>query len=478
MLKKGFRIIGKSNQIDANSEPLQQILNYSHSFSKVKAVLAAVLSFKHGSEAYTRAQEILFSMCTPSLKQVEGAKRLFKLEYGKDGEVYGNTRPCYQDGEYVSYKLRLLNAKSPVGKKLVQDSHIHIVTLLKQRAILMKKGIFLLHGNHGLKKLMAQCVTCRILRKQAIQAQLGPDGTMIQGRTVWEKVHMDLSGPFRIRLTRKVTSKVWVMGCTCSLTRFIQLQVIQNMKASSIMTGLQTCSANMGKNLPRLIYSDAAPNIHVLRSALPDDESEQMSHKEFQGLGLRLQREGAKIKRMVPYSQWTNGKMEKIFHLMNSTLKTWNVLNKGLPLLEFNFYISQAEIILNQRPLLLQELHHEQVVLTPNDLIYGHQLQEVAQSPSSHPLLSLYDNLIANTKVLRGLWVEAYLANMRNWSKWKFSDVTDLKEGDLLLIPDREGTSLGYGILTQKISDRTLELKVIYKMPQTDKNEKNSKTCP
>ena len=109
----------------------------------------------------------------------------------------------------------------------------------------------------------------------------------------------------------------------------------------------------MGKNLPRLIYSDAAPNIQVLRSALPDDDSEQMSRKEFQGLGLRLQREGAKIKKMVPYSQWTNGKMEKIFHLMKSILKTWNVLNEGLPLLDFNFYISQAENILNQRPLLL-----------------------------------------------------------------------------------------------------------------------------
>ena len=254
MLKKGFRIIGKSNQIDANSEPLQQILNYSHSFSKVKYVLGAVLSFKYGSEAYNRAQEILFSMCTRSLKQIEGAERLFKLKYGKDGEVYGNTRPCYQDGEYVSYKLRLLDAKSPVGKKLVQDSHVHIVTLLKQRAILMKKGIFLLHGNHGLKKLMARCITCRILRKQAIQATLGPDGTMIQGRAVCEKVHMDLSGPFRIRLIRNVTSKVWVMGCTCSLTGFVKLQVIQNMKASSIMAGLQTCSANMGKHLPRLIY--------------------------------------------------------------------------------------------------------------------------------------------------------------------------------------------------------------------------------
>ena len=99
MLKKGFRIIGKSTQIDAKSEPIQKILNYSYSFSKVKAVLRAVLSFKYGSEAYNRAQEILFSMCTPSLKQIEGAKRLFKLEYGKDEEVYGITRPCYQDGE-------------------------------------------------------------------------------------------------------------------------------------------------------------------------------------------------------------------------------------------------------------------------------------------------------------------------------------------------------------------------------------------
>ena len=97
MLKKGFRIIGKSTQIDANSDSLQQILNYSHSFSKVKAVLGAVLSFKYGAEASNRAQEILFSMCTPSLKQIEGAKRLFKLEYGKYGEIYGITRPCYQD---------------------------------------------------------------------------------------------------------------------------------------------------------------------------------------------------------------------------------------------------------------------------------------------------------------------------------------------------------------------------------------------
>ena len=235
------------------------------------------------------------------------------------------------------------------------------------------------------------------------------------------------------------------------------------------MTGLQTCSSNIGRNLPRLIYSDAAPNIHVLRSALPDDESEQMAHKEFQGLGIRLQKEGARIKRMVPYSQWTNGKMEKLFHLMKSILKTWNVLNKGLPLLDFNFYISQAETVMNQRPLLLQDLQQEMMVITPNDLIYGgNQLQKMTQSSSSHPLLSLYDNLIANTQVLRRLWVEAYMGHMRKWAKWKFNDVAEV--GDLLLIPDRAGSSLGYGILTQMITDRTLQLEVISKLPQTDKD--------
>ena len=114
-------------------------------------------------------------MCNPTLKQVEGAKRLFRLEFGKHGEVYGHTRPCYQDGQYLSYKLRLLDAKSPVGRKLIQDNHVHMVTLLKQKTLLMRKGIFLLHGNKGLKKLMVNCITCRILRKRALQAQLDPN---------------------------------------------------------------------------------------------------------------------------------------------------------------------------------------------------------------------------------------------------------------------------------------------------------------
>ena len=149
---------------------------------------------------------------------------------------------------------------------------------------------------------MANCITCRVLRKQALQAHLGPDTTMLQGKTVWERIHMDLSGPWRINFTWNVKQKVWILGCSCSLTRFVKLQVIQDMKASSIMAGLQTSSANMVKNLPREILSDAAFNINVLRSAL-DDESEQMSPKEFQGLDLRLQKEGTRIRRMVPYSQ-------------------------------------------------------------------------------------------------------------------------------------------------------------------------------
>ena len=87
---------------------------------------------------------------------------------------------------------------------------------------------------------------------------------------------------------------MWILGCSCSLTRFVKLQVIQDMKASSIMAGLQTSSASMGKNLPRELLSDAASNINVLRSTLPLDD-ELMTEKEFKGLDLRLQKEGTRI---------------------------------------------------------------------------------------------------------------------------------------------------------------------------------------
>ena len=82
MLKKGLRIIGKSSQVEGkrfDSEPFQKILGYSQSFRKVKNVLGAELFFKYGTEAYVKAQDLLFMMCTPTLKQVEGAKRLFRI---------------------------------------------------------------------------------------------------------------------------------------------------------------------------------------------------------------------------------------------------------------------------------------------------------------------------------------------------------------------------------------------------------------
>ena len=472
ILKKKFRIIGNHSHIEVESEPFQQVLSYSHSFRKVKNVLGAVLFLRYGLQAYDKAQEILFLMCNPSLKQIQGAKRQFKVEIGEHGEVFGHTRPCYKDGKCISYKLRLLNGKSPIGKKLVYDSHIHMVTLLKQKALLMRRGIFLLQGNKSLKSLMESCLTCRLLRKQALQAQLGPDSTMIQGKTVWERIHLDLSGPWKIRLTRNIKQKVWILGCSCSFTRFVKLQVIQDMTASSIMTGLKTGSAYMGKNLPREIVSDAAANVNIVRGAL-DEDLEQMSTKEFQGLHLRLQKEGTKIRKITPYSQWANGKQERLFGLMKKVFKSWNILRKAIPLLDFNFYVSQAEILLNQRPLLLQELGEEQIILTPNDLVYGHQLQEETRSPTSkHPLLDQYEILLTNTTTLRNLWMEAYVGKMRAWSKWKFNNTSDLQEGDLLLLPDRQTNHLGYGILVNKLSPRTLEIQVISKLPQVDRHNK------
>ena len=76
----------------------------------------------------------------------------------------------------------------------------------------------------------------------------------------------------------------------------------------------------MGRNLPKEIISDAAANLHILRQTV-NDEAEFMSPKEFNGLHIKLQKVGTQIKKAVPHSQWTNGKMERLFWLMKRTLK-------------------------------------------------------------------------------------------------------------------------------------------------------------
>lgn len=244
-------------------------------------------------------------------------------------------------------------------------------------------------------------------------------------------VGLDYLGPSGIK-----SGKVWVCLFTCSVTRAVHLETVEDCSAEAFLNTLKRFIATRGT--PKRIISDNGSNF--VRSA----KALRCLWESFQGSELQefMSVKGLSWSFNVPRASWWGGQFERLIRVVKECLKK-TLNNANLSLFGFMTLIKEIEAIVNSRPLTI----HPESPLLPERLTPGHFLSHGASlllpSGSIRVPGEREDQLSrlwkAREKLLSLFWTrwrDEYLLLLRSAHQRRNSGCSSLSIGDIVLIDE------------------------------------------
>lgn len=210
---------------------------------------------------------------------------------------------------------------------------------------------------------------------------------------------------------------------------------MNDLSAPVFLRSLRRLTARRGT--PSLINSDNAKTFKFAAKFL-DSLSKDPSVFSF------LQEKRIRWKFNLERSPWWGGYFERLVGSVKSCLKKV-IGNASLLIDELDTVLLEVEGVLNSRPLtyIYDEISYEP--LTPNHLIYGRRLCQLAsnlefnddlinENATSHTKRFWY--LVRKTNHFASRWKKEYLVDLREFHRSKATGEVHIQEGDVVLVKE------------------------------------------
>ena len=187
---------------------------------------------------------------------------------------------------------------------------------------------------------------------------------------------MDLAGHFNIRGTDNQVTKCWLAFFTCCSTRYISIEVMDNMSSECFLQAFRRHCAQL--QIPRIIWSDNATNFVKSAEVL----GEKLGNEFLTEVGERMNHKGVDWKRNIASAPWTGGHFERLIGVVKPILKRVcgrQILHRD----EFWTLSKEVQAICNERPYGIHPTSHkDRTVLTPNLVVFGRSLNPLPYGDS------------------------------------------------------------------------------------------------
>ena len=228
---------------------------------------------------------------------------------------------------------------------------------------------------------------------------------------------------------------------------------------------------NVGRPLPRLLWSDAASNFTPIakleNEKSPDIVNEMRKIFHSNGITFHIG---------TPASSHRQGLSESVVKLFKKALKRSNILNKTFTQNQWLYLVSKITKIINERPLSVEFLHENFHFLTPSLLLFGSQSRtfpaDLTENISTAKLFEKLSALDKELDLFLRMWEEEYFLTMRRWQKWKHANQL-LGVDDIVMIADKINSETllpTLGRVKEIISPRTFRLQYVKSSATLDKN--------
>ena len=280
------------------------------------------------------------------------------------------------------------------------------------------------------KRFLRRCNWCKRFGCKPLQSPapglLPTDRT--EGDLAFHVIGTDYAGPLGY-VERKKQKKAYILLFSCSVSRAIHLELLEDQTAEGFIRALKKFVARRGK--PRKIYSD---NAKTFKSAAKWLEKIVTGAK----LGDFLSGEEIHWQFNLSRAPWWGGQFERLIGLVKQSLyKTIGRAN--LSWNELQEVLLDLEITLNNRPLSYVEDDVEFPIITPNSLMFGNppqrSLEEDPSSIDDRELRRRVKHVQKCKQMLWNRWTNEYVRGLRErHNMLNKSKKLLLKEGDVVLI--------------------------------------------
>ena len=325
----------------------------------------------------------------------------------------------------------------PILLRSSVDSHITRLLIWEAHERVYHNGIeatlarirqkyWLYKGRKSVKDILRRCVICKKFQGRALLPPMSPDLPYYRVdymMSPFNTTGLDFAGPLYIRDSSS-KAKVYILLFTCSSSRAIHLELVQELSSASFINAFRRFGARRG--YPRIVVHDNA--------------------KTFTAVGTKLffATNAIKSKPILPLSPWWGGFYERLVRSVK--LPLLKVAGKALlSFEELNTVICEIEMIINCRPLVYTSEDDLRETLTPFHLMYGRDISKREYfGPSNGDFLCAdYSNRYRYLqKILNGCWnrfLRTYLQELRQhhiYRKDKTQSNVKLYKDDVVLLMD------------------------------------------
>ena len=394
----------------------------------------------------TAAEYYFFKKASDEIRQFLHPKKYEPITINKDGILFYNGRILPDNkativGRYTDVMLDLstttfcvpvIDRHSPVAFSIVSDVHWNseiarhtgVETTLRE---VMKKT-FVIDGRILVKMIKKSCHRCRILKKHAIEAAMGPvPNSSITIAPAFYHTQVDLSGPYKAFSPqhKRTTVKIWLTVYCCCVTSATYINIMDDCSTTAFLQSFNRFATRYG--FPSKVFCDEG-------TQLVKGTKDMLLN--FNDIKFRLHSEKRISMETCPVGAHNmHGKVERKIKEINASLEKI-VHNERLSILQWETICSVISNSINDLPLAIGNLTdvENMDLLTPNRLLLGRNNN---RSPTGNLLVSLDPSkLIKQSARIYDAWFESWLLNhvpkLMQQSKW-FHHERNLRPGDVVL---------------------------------------------
>ena len=301
---------------------------------------------------------------------------------------------------------------------------------------LFAQGIHILRGKKLLKSIAANCVKCRINRRELLQQQMGqlPTFRFKAYSPPYSSVALDYFGPVKIRKTRNVVIEGAILLITSTTTRVVHLELAEIQSTDDFLLAWRRFVSKRGVH-PVSVFSDQAKSFVAAEKTLRIwvsswDKSTINDFMTKRGTTFTWQFNTPKASHM-------NGVVESLVRSCRKALDaTTSYHKRSYSNNEWETIVAEVNYLVNSRPLFPKSVEDlDEEPYTGNTLLHPYGERTVPQNLTCESVDPRKSIKIAQS-FLKSYW-DAWMRNMppqlllRN--KW-FKTRQNLSVGDYVIV--------------------------------------------
>ena len=309
----------------------------------------------------------------------------------------------------------LIGRSHHVSHLIVAESHHRVMHGgLKATLTDLRGQYWMLKGRQAIRKIIGRCPTCRRYEGPAFHGLKAPDLPSFRSNISrpFTAVGIDFAGPLHVK--GQDQPKTWVCLLTCSATRAVHLELVQDLSMETFLRCLRRFCARRGT--PDRIISDNAQTFRAADRAL----QELLTNPE---VSRRAELLGINWKFITERAPWQGGFYERLVESMKRCLRK-SIGQNSLTLDELQTVLAEVEAVLNSRPISYVSSDDLEEPLTPSHLLTGHRLLSLPDHPAEEedPDFEITPSTI--TRRMRHLST----VKTKLWDRWRDEYLHELRE--------------------------------------------------